>query len=218
MPFKNDYIMRLIEQLGVALAQIAFHKGRDEYDEAEELVSRTAQKLLGFDIGLLRQLSDEGIVRLLRRPDAADVSGYLAAAELCREQGEIDERRGSADAGYDAYHKALSLFLEAHEGAPEGWTDDYADKVAFLLDRLREYPLPPTVNRKLFRYFERQGDYGQAENVLFRLAEAGDPEAGAAGAAFYARLRGKPDADLEQGGLPRAEMEEGAEAFAELVR
>lgn len=218
MPFKSDYIVRLIEQLGIALAQIAFHKGREDYDEAEALISRTAQKLLGFDMGLLRQLSDEGVIQMLRRLDAADVGGYLAAAELCREQGEIDERRGRADAGYDCCHKALSLYLEAYAGAPEAWTDEYAEKVVFLLDRLWEYPLRPTVDRRLFRYFELRGDYGQAENVLFRLAEAGDPEARAAGEAFYAQLREKSDVELEQGGLPRDEMEEGAEAFAELVR
>jgi hypothetical protein len=217
MPFKNDYIMRLIEQLGIALAQIILHKGREEYDEAEALISRTAQKLLGFDIGLLRQLSDEAIVQLLRRPNTADVGLYLVAAELLAEQGDIDERRGWADGGYDCHHKALSLFLEAHAGAPEGWSDEYAWKVSLLLGRLADYPLPPALNRKLFSYLELQGDYGQAENILFRLAEAGDPRASEAGAGFYDRLREKTDEELEQGGLPRDEMEEGAEEFAELV-
>jgi hypothetical protein len=208
--------MRLIEQLGVALARIIFLKGREEYDEAEALISRTAQSLLGFDMALLRRLSDEGIIQLLRRPDLADVGAYLAAAELLREQGQIDERRGAADAGYDCDHKALSLYIECYLNAPEVWTDELTAKVSLLLARLRPYPLPPTVDRRLFRYHELQGDYGQAENVIFRLAEEGDPEAGAAGAAFYARLREQTDAELARGGLPRDEMEEGATAFAEL--
>jgi tetratricopeptide (TPR) repeat protein len=199
-------------------AEIIAFKRRGKYDEAEALISRTAQKLLGFDADLLRQLSDEGIVQLLRRPDPSDVELYLVAAELLAEQGEIDELRGDRDQGYDCYHKALSLYLETCLGAPEGWSASYADKVTFLLDRLRDYPLPPTVDRKLFRYLELQGDYGQAENVLFRLAEAGDPEASAAGDGFYERLREKTDEELEQGGLPRDEMEEGAAEFSELVR
>lgn len=217
MPFKNDYIIRMIEQLGLAWAEIVSFKRRGKYGEAEALISRTARKLLGFDTGLLRGLSDEGIIQLLKRPDASDVGPYLAAAQLLAEQGEIDELRGATDLGYDCYHKALSLYLETCLGAPDVWAGSYADRVIFLLGRLREYPLPPTIDRKLFRYLELQGDYAQAENIVFRLAEHGDPEAGAAGEAFYARLREKSDKELEQGGLPRDEMEDGAEAFAELL-
>jgi hypothetical protein len=217
MPFKNDYIMRLIEQLGLAWAEIVSLIRRGKYNEAEALISRTAQKLLGFDLGLLRGLSDEGIIELLRRPDASDVGQYLAAAELLAGQADIDERRRAPDAGYDCNHKALSLFLEAHVGAPDEWSDEYEVKVTDLLRRLASYPLPPALNRKLFHYHEVQRNYELAEDVLFRLGEAGDPQAGAAGAEFYARLREKSDAELEQGGLPRDEMEESALEFAELI-
>ena len=89
MPFRNDYIMRLIQQLGVALGQIIWRKGREEYDEAEAIISRTALNLLGIDMTLLRRLSDEGIISLLRRPDTADVGAFIAAAELLAEQGDI---------------------------------------------------------------------------------------------------------------------------------
>ena len=140
MAFKNDYIMRLIEQLGVALAQIIMRKGRQEYDEAEAIISRTAQRLLGFDLALLRRLSDEGIIGLLKRPDASDVGAYLAAAELLREQGEIDERRGGTDQGYDCYHKALSLYLEVCLGAPGLCSDEFAAKIAFFARQTPRIP------------------------------------------------------------------------------
>jgi hypothetical protein len=208
--------MRLIQQLGVALGQIIFRKGREEYDEAEAIISRTAQTLLGFDMALLRRLSDEGIISMLRRPDSADVGAFIVAAELLREQGEIDEARGGEDAGYDCYHKAMSLFLEACLGAPEQCDSDYASKIAFLTGKLAPYPLPPTIRRKLFSYYEEVADYARAENVIHHMLEDGDPQAWERGVAFYERLRGKSDGELEAGGLPRDEVEEGLEAFREL--
>jgi hypothetical protein len=215
MPFRNDYIMRLIQQLGVALGQIIFRKGREEYDEAEAIISRTAQNLLGLDITLLRRLSDEGIAGLLSRPDPSDVGALIVAAELLREQGEIDAARGRPDAGYDCDHKALSLFLDACLANPD-ISADYAAKIDRLTARVAAYPLPPTVQRKLFAYYEQSGDYGRAENIIHHLLEDGDPQAWERGAAFYARLTAKSDAELDAGGLPREELEEGLEAFREL--
>jgi hypothetical protein len=208
--------MRLIQQLGVALGQIIFRKGREEYDEAEAIISRTAQSLLGFDMALLRRLSDEGIISMLRRPDSAEVGAFIVAAELLREQGDIDEARGGEDAGYDCYHKALSLFLEACLGAPDQCGSEYAAKIAYLTGKLAPYPLPPTLRRKLFAYYDETADYARAENVIHHMLEDGDPIAWERGVAFYRRLQGKSDAELEAGGLPRDEMEDGLAAFEEM--
>jgi tetratricopeptide (TPR) repeat protein len=216
MPFRNDYIMRIIQQLGVALAQIIYRKGREEYDEAEAIISRSAQSLLGFDITLLRRLSDEGIAGLLRRPDPSDVGAFLVAAELLLQQGDVDAARGREDDGFDCYHKALSLFLEACLGNPDVCDDEYAAKIDLLTERVAAYPLPPTIRRKLFAYYEQSGDYAEAENVIHHMLEDGDPVAWERGVAFYERLRGKSDAELARGGLPRDEMEEGLDAFGEL--
>lgn len=216
MPFRNDYIMRLIQQLGVALGQIVWRKGRAEYDEAEAIISRTALSLLGVDMTLLRRLSDEGIISLLRRPDTADVGPFIAAAELLAQQGDVDEARGLPDAGYDCRQKALSLFLEARLAAPEVCGDEYRGKIDALTEQLGEYPLPPTIRRKLFAYYEETGEYGRAENVIHHMLEDGDPVAWERGSAFYARLAARSDAELEAGGLPREELEEGWVAFGEL--
>ena len=60
----------------------------------------------------LRSLSDEAIISLLKRPDAsADVASYWVAAELLREQGEIDEiRRGAGRGGYDCRLKSAERY------------------------------------------------------------------------------------------------------------
>ena len=211
MAFKNDYIMRLIEQLGVVIARIIYLKRNGQYDEAEAALSRAAQNLLGFDMALLRRLTDEGIAELLRRPDPSDVGQLLAAAELLREQGEIDAQRGGPDTDYDCNHKALSLYLECYLHAA-----DLTAKVAALVGALRPYFLPVATRRKLAAYYERAGDFAQAENLTHLLMEDGAAGAWEDGLAFYARLAARSDEELAAGGLPRDEMEEGHAAFQEL--
>ncbi len=215
--YKRDYIMRMIEQLGVAYQAILGRKSAGDYDEAERAISRTGQQLLGFDMDLLRSLSDEAIIALLMRPDASDVGAYIIAAELLREQGEIDELRGRAEASYDCNLKSLALYLEACTNAAEWCSEEVVVKVRDLTARLAGYELPEHVRRKLFAYCELIGEYAEAENLLFELAEAGAPGAAALGAAFYGRLGALSDAELAQGGLPRDEVEEGHEAFRELL-
>ncbi len=215
--FKQDYIMRLIEQLAQAFHQIIGLKARGRFDEAEAIISRTGQLLLGCDMALLRGLSDEGIIALLKRTDAADIGAYIVAAELLREQGDMDGSRSGPDASYPCYLKSLSLYLESFTIVPEACSAEYAEKIAFLTDQLAPYVLPAHIQRKLLVYFELRGDFAQAENVLFQWAEADDPAVREHGHAFYARLRARTDDDLVRGGLPRAEMEEGFLEFTTLT-
>lgn len=215
--YKRDYIMRMIEQLGVAYQAILRLKRDGNYDEAERAISRTGQQLLGFDMDLFRSLSDEAILSLLRRPDASDVGAYIIAAELLREQGAIDEIRRGPDAGNDCSYKALVLYLEACIHAPEWCTEDVVAKVRALTARFAGYDLPERVQYKLLTYAELTGDYAEAENVLFALAESGAADAAALGTAFYGRLTALSDADLVRGGLPRDEVEEGHAAFLDLI-
>lgn len=214
--FRRDYIMRIIEQLIQALHQIIGLKAERRFDEAELVITRTGRLLLGCDMTLLRGLSDEGLIALLKRSDPSDTSAYLVAAELLREQGEIEGIRDGPDASYQCYLKSLSLYLESFIIVPEACSEEYAAKIAFLTDQLALYVLPANIERKLMAYFELRGDFAQAENAVFRWAEAGDPAALEQGIAFYARLRDRPDADLTQGGLPRVEMEDGFLAFKTL--
>ncbi len=215
--FKHDYIMRIIEELVQALHQIIGLKAERRFDEAEVVISRTGRLLLGCDMALLRGLSDEGIIALLKRPGAADIGAYLVAAELLREQGAIDGSRGRPDESYHCYLKSLSLYLESFTIVPEACSAEYAGKIAFLTDQLAPYVLPAHIQRKLLAYLERRGNFAQAENVLFQWAEGGNPAAREHGRAFYARLRARTDDDLARGGLPRAEMEEGVREFEALM-
>jgi hypothetical protein len=65
------------------------------------------------------------------------------------------------------------------------------------------------VLRRLFRYLEDRALYATAEDALYEWVDREDPAAISEGIAFYERLLAKSDAELAQGNLPRAEVEEG---------
>ena len=109
------------------------------------------------------------------------------------------------------------MYLEAYLAAPQSCPEDAPVKIAFLASKLSGFLVPEAAQRKLFVYYEIRGDYAQAENMIFHLAEGGAADAPAMGAAFYERLQAQSDEELERGGLPREEMEEGFEAFEELT-
>lgn len=63
----------------------------------------------------------------------------------------------------------------------------------------------------LMHHYERTGAFGKAEDALFGLLEtaSGNAEVLDWGIAFYERLRGRSDAALAEGNLPRSELEAG---------
>ena len=82
---------------------------------------------------------------------------------------------------------------------------------------LKDAPLPLSTQARLMQHYERVGAFGKAEDLLFAMLESEPNEPGLLnfGIAFYQRLAGKSDASLNDGNLPRAEVESG---LAELDR
>ena len=62
----------------------------------------------------------------------------------------------------------------------------------------------------MMAYYEQQGAYAAAEDVLFDMLEDDDSDAArATGREFYSRMLSLTDDELEAGELPRDEVTEG---------
>ena len=85
----------------------------------------------------------------------------------------------------------------------------YLRQIESLTEALSVYPPVPAVQQRLVFHHERQGDFADAEDVLFELVDAGHEEIIAAGIELYQRLLAKSDDELERGQLPREEVEDG---------
>jgi len=210
----KDYLLRLAEKVGRALATII---GLREYNRDEEaliFIDDLLLKTVGLTSRFLNSLSEEMLVKTISPLDTLNVEACMWIASLLKAEGEIYESLQNPVASYYRYHKALYLFLTLvlHEPAPTD-SDVYAD-IDILLNKLTDYELPVPTKNVLFTYYEHIGNYGKAEDTLFDLlethfADRQNSSFYAHGEAFYRRLLTKSDAELQAGNLSREEVEEG---------
>jgi tetratricopeptide (TPR) repeat protein len=207
---RNDYIMKMIAQLVKALAVIFKLKDTGRLDDAEREINDALQRITGMNSPLVNGLSCESLVATLRGGTELDVGKTLVIAELLKEEGDIWDARGQEEEAYKRYYKALHLYMEALSDPERPQLPDYLSKVDEVAERLEDYVLPFDLRSRMMSYFEQQGAYAAAEDVLLDMIEDDDTDAArGAGREFYARMLALTDDELEAGELPRDEVAEG---------
>ena len=92
---------------------------------------------------------------------------------------------------------------------------EFVPKVEMLKEALQSAPLSLRAHAMLMQHHERTGEFAKAENALFAMLDA-EPDNGAIvefGVGFYKRMLEQSNTALADGGLPRAEVEEGLNEF-----
>ena len=94
---------------------------------------------------------------------------------------------------------------------------EFVPKVDDFVAALGDVELPLRTSALLMEHYERMGQFAKAEDALFAILEA-EPNSTAAldfGKAFYERLQRQDDIRLEEGRLPREELEAGLKELGE---
>lgn len=207
----RDYILRLVEQLSKTLGTVVSFKKAKQYDEAELALAEAAKNLVGLDVATLLALPVDHIVSLFSPGGSLDPGRCIVVAELLYEHAEIRKLKGDEETAYHARIRALCLLLEVSgreslERIPDA--DRYLQRIEALTEALSSYPPVMSVQEKLVFHHERQGDFSQAEDVLFALVDAGYEDIIGPGIDFYERLLQKSNDELEKGELPRDEVQD----------
>jgi len=210
----KDYLLRLAEKVGRALATIIGLREFNKDEEALIYIDDLLLKTVGLTSRFLNSLSEEMLVKTISPLGILNVEACMWIASMLQAEGEIYENQDNARASYYRYHKALYLFLSLILQEPVPNDSDVYRSIDVLLDKLEDYKLPAATKKQLFAYYEHIGSYGKAEDTLFDLLEtnADAQQIGPLyerGQAFYTRLRAKSDEDLLAGNLSREEVEEG---------
>ena len=156
---QRDYILRIAENIGRALAQIIYEREIHEYQGALSLIDELCKQTVGAGSGFIHAVSDETVLAMLTLLGILNVEKALLIAKLLKAEGDIYEDQGDPDAAYDSYLKALNLFLEIV------LRDDHlhdlrcSPEVEYLLSKLEAYELPLDTRRLLFRYDEQRRAY-----------------------------------------------------------
>jgi len=208
---QSDYILRIAEQVGRALAQVLYKQERRDYQGAFTFIDEQYKQMLGMGAGFIHSAPEETLLAMLTSVGELDTEKCWLLATLLKAEGEIHQLQENENDSYYCFLKALNLYLEV---LSTGTSFDHIDQVAEiegLIYKLADYDLPQHTQEMLFRYFERTGRFSQAEDTLDEMLDAhpGDHGIVVKGIAFYHRLRMKSDAVLRGGNLSRDEVEEG---------
>lgn len=215
MQIEHDYIRRMIERFGQALAKLLDRRGEETtYAGFLYRLEMTCYDCTGLDYQIARELPAEELLKLLRPAEAIHPHRYLVIGDLmCLDAAALRQEGREEDAERRHEH-ALCLFAAGARMAHPDVGADFAGKVEALLAERTGRALPHPVGRCLLEAFEAAGRYERAERLLFDLTDTNDPEMLRLGAGFYERLALLPDAALEAGGLARPDVERGRRRMA----
>ncbi len=104
---QRDYLMRMIEQCAVAIAEIAALIRAGEFDLALIVVRKTSDLVLGNLGPVFERLDAASVVDLIGKHDLDRVRMYAA---LLAEEGTIRELRGETARAQYCFTRALDLY------------------------------------------------------------------------------------------------------------
>ena len=208
---QSDYILRIVEQIGRALAQILYHEQRQDYQAALTFIDEQYKLMLGMGAGFIHSAPEETLLAMLTSVGELDTEKCWLLATLLKAEGEIYQLQENENDSYYSFLKAINLYLEVLSVDNSFDHIDQLAEIDGLIYKLADYDLPQHIQEMLFRYFERTGRFSQAEDTLDEMLAANPGNLGVVvkGIAFYQRLLQKSDAFLLGGNLSRDEVAEG---------
>jgi hypothetical protein len=155
---QKDYILRIAEDVGRALAQIIYHQEIRDYQGALTLIDEVFKQTVGAGSGFIHAISEETLLAMLSLLGILNVEKALLIATLLKAEGDIHEDQGNPDAAYDSYLKSLNLFLEILLRDDKLHDLRVFPQVEELLGKLEAYELPLNTRRLLSQYYEHIGE------------------------------------------------------------
>jgi Family of unknown function (DUF6483) len=195
---QRDYILRIAQEFGSALAQVLYNRQIKDYAAAHKLIDEQSKQIFGMGIGFMRSVPEETLLSMLTSFDTLDAEKCWLLAILLKAEGDIYEDQDSVSESYYSYRRSLNLFLEVLLLGPANTDKTIVPEVDDLLARLSDYDLPGRSKLLLFRYFDHIHQYTRAENLLIEMLEASasNEDILAYGTSFYQHLLKKSDAAL----------------------
>jgi hypothetical protein len=210
---QRDYILRMIEEFRRVVEVIMAYRSEGRWQEIVGTVDEQFRRLIGVSSREAIHLSETDLTARLMRGEATQVvrDKMLFLIRLFKEAGDAAMAQDRLDEGHDLLLRGLELRVGTYWGEEPSERADFAPPVEAFTGALAGTTIPPRTQAILMHHYERTGAYAKAGDALFGLLEtaSGNAEVLDWGIAFYERLRGRSDAALADGNLPRSELEAG---------
>ncbi len=208
---RRDYILRIIEQFFQGLRRIQGYRKQELWEDAAKALDEEFHRLIKQGSEGLNSLS---LTELLSRviegePTQAVQMKTFMLATLFQQAGDLAIAQNQLEPGRAHYLKGLHLLLHTLASGDVQDSPEFVPKVETFVAALKEFELPIETLAALMQHYERTGEFGKGEDALFNmLDQAGENRRILEfGIAFYERLLAQLDTILEEGGLPRVEVE-----------
>jgi hypothetical protein len=211
----HDYILRIIEQFAAYLWAIVFNKKAQNYDIAIEKIEEAYNGLLDRKGNDIKELSVVEIIKNNTNGNILENDNIEIIANLLYEEAEINElKTGYNDLSLAYYGKSLKLFFLLTN---EIGMQKYIDNIDTLIGKLEYYEADNETKFEIYKYYYKIGSFGKAEDILYQLLDNNYPEITREINNFYQLLIQKDDIDLENGNLPRDEINDAIKQCSFLI-
>lgn len=200
----KDFIIRTIEQLAAYLWSIIFNKKIKNYEYALETIEEAYNGLLNSTGNTIKKLEFNEIIGSNTKDNILNIDNIEIIANLLFEEADIIEQKdGLNNISQEYYQKTVLLFLKMFE---ETGKQEHKNKIEEIVSKVSNYEITDEVKYNLYKYFEKIGLYGKAEDYLYELFENRCFNIKNELQLFYKRLLEKDDSILQKGNLPRNEI------------
>jgi hypothetical protein len=127
---KNDYILRMIEQMGDVLRKVLNLENSQQFKQGHEEID-TAMKQLGVSHALTLTLPHNELMNLLNRPDGAYEDRCLILSRLVQADAHIYYTEGKRNTAHDLYQSSLGILTELAK-------DEDSEKLPDIKNRISE--------------------------------------------------------------------------------
>ena len=150
---QNDYVLRIAEDVGRALAQIIYQQDMRDYQGALSLIDEVLKQSVGMGAGFIHAVSEETLLAMLTVLGVLDLEKALLMAKLLKVEGDIYEEQGDPDAAYESYLISLNLLLEIVLRDDHLHDLHISPEIEDLLGKLDAYQLPQRTRRRLLQLY-----------------------------------------------------------------
>ena len=202
---RNDYILRLIDLLGVFIAKLMLQVERGELVGAKEEVDAISRKIVGLPLAVLESNPAEGLVSLLSAAVGPDYPRIMAAGIILDARAQVACQEADEVTAFRLWTSSASLLITGACSLNEEISDRCHQHLEEVMRRLTEYEIPACLHLALAEHYEACGRFSRAEDHVYEGLQD-DPERVAKWRAFFKRLEQLSDAELEAGNLSRGEV------------
>ncbi len=216
---RRDYLLRMIAEFLELLSRLQSLKRGQLWGEATGLINAEFERLIGAGAEAVERLSETELLAKVIQGEPTQVvrDKTLMLTALLKEAGDAAAAQGREEQSRAFFLKGLHLLLDVlSQGEISDWPE-FVPKVEVFTSAIGEGSLPVPTLARLMQHYERAGSFAKAEDALFDIVQA-DPRLPGLlefGTSFYERIGRQKDRVLEEGNLPRPELEAG---FQELRR